>query len=340
MAAGVCRAVKIPVRRQFYVVNETTPGCGRGSIPAVAARGVISDVSFSIVNASCNMHTELLRALLIEYLKAISVQPKHGVRQRLDFASCLNGVTGLAQQRCPEEIIKVSEGRYQLREEDGSRLKHVIWDLILERVLIPSTSSPTSMNDGWPSLSLTDHGHSVVTESKPIPYDPDGYLSRLDGATGGLHPSVKRYLEEAISTFRTGNYLASAVMLGATSEMLFLELCLAISGAIQDSTQRSKFVEKTASRKKMVDRLATVTDWLCQKRNQLPADWQRQEQVGLIEKVADMIRTVRNDAGHPQDPPAALCHEEMYALLVVFPHYCEKVYELQKWLLQHPGAIT
>lgn len=280
------------------------------------------------------MQTEILRTLLLEYLKAAHNQIG------LQFNSCVSGVEHLAQQRCPEQMEHVQGATFRLREADGSRLKHVVWDLILERVLIPGTSSPNTINDGWPFLSLTDHGRTVVAEINPVPYDPDGYLARLDQGADGLHPTVKKYLEESLSTFRTGNYLSAAVMLGAASEMVFLEVSIAIAQAIANAADRKRFEDRTASRKKMVDRVSAVNVWLNQKKTQLPSDWQRQEQIGLIDKVADLIRNRRNDAGHPQDPPEMLAHEEMYALLVVFPHYCQKLYELKAWLSQHPLSIT
>ncbi len=280
------------------------------------------------------MQTELLRALLLEYLKA--AQDQNG----LQYNSCVTGVAHLAQQRCPDQMEQVHGATLQLREADRTRLKHVVWDLILERVLIPGTRSPDTINDGWPFLSLTEHGRKVVAEANPVPYDPDGYLARLGQVTGGLHPTVKKYLEESLSTFRTGNYLSAAVMLGAASEMVFLELCSAIAQAIASPTDRKRFEDKTAPRKRMVERVSAVNNWLNQKKGQLPSDWQRQEQIGLVDKVADLIRNRRNDAGHPQDPPAVLAHEEMYALLVVFPGYCQKLYELKAWLAQHPASIT
>lgn len=48
------------------------------------------------------------------------------------YASCLSGVAGLAQQRCPDQLGPSGN----LRDEDEARVKHVIWDLILERVLV------------------------------------------------------------------------------------------------------------------------------------------------------------------------------------------------------------
>jgi hypothetical protein len=284
------------------------------------------------------MRAELLRALLLEYLKAMKD------RDGLEFDSCVAGVENLAQRRCPEQLAQAQRETYALRGEDRNRLKHVVWDLILERVLVPGRKAPPNtrveLNDGWPFLSLTDHGHNVVAEANPVPYDPDGYLARLERTTGGLHPTVKTYLAESLSAFRTGNRLSAAVMLGAASEMVFLELCSAIVTAIANSADRKRFEDRTAPKKKMVDRVAAVNDWLNQKKGQLPTEWQRQEQIGLVNKIADLIRNRRNDAGHPQDPPAALSHEEMYALLVVFPHYCQQLHELKTWLGQHPASVS
>jgi hypothetical protein len=284
------------------------------------------------------MQSELLRALLLEYLKAAHNQ------NDLTFGSCFSGVAILAEQRCPEQLAEVQGATYALRGEDRNRLKHVVWDLILERVLIPGRKVPPNttveLNDGWPFLSLTDHGQKVVKAANPVPYDPDGYLARLERTTGGLHPTVKAYLAESLSALRTGNRLSAAVMLGAASEMVFLELCSAISTAIANSADRKRFEVRTAPKKKMVDRVSAVNDWLTQKKGQLPTDWQRQEQIGLVNKVADLIRNRRNDAGHPQDPPGVLAHEEMYGLLVLFPHYCQKLYELKRWLSQNAGTIV
>ena len=87
--------------------------------------------------------------------------------------------------------------------DDINRLKHVVWDLIIARILIPGT--PNS-DQGWPFLSLTDDGLKVkFSERHPVPYDPDGYLARLQQATGGLSPTILCYLQEALSTFRSSN---------------------------------------------------------------------------------------------------------------------------------------
>jgi hypothetical protein len=120
-----------------------------------------------------------------------------------------------------------------------------------------------------------------------------------------------RYLEEALSTFRTANNLASAVMLGAASEMLFLEVCEAISKAIRDEQEAKKFTERTGPKKNMSDRVQAVMGWLSQNRSQLLPGWQEGECADVIRKIADLIRDRRNEAGHPRNPPAARSHADM-----------------------------
>ena len=276
------------------------------------------------------LRTEQLRAFLLEYLKAAANQ-----QGQLQYSHCLSGVTAIAKEKCPDLL-----GGDHLRDEDGARLKHVIWDLILERVLVPSTDNPRSMNDGWPFLSITDHGRKVIAEQQPVPYDPDGYLARLNESTGGLTVTVEAYLAEALSTFRTGNNLASAVILGAASEMVFIEVCEAIADGFYAASDQSSFRQKTGSKKKMVARVKAVIDWLAQKTAQLPTAWQRVERHQLVHKIADLIRNRRNETGHPQNPPMKPSHEEMYALLMLFPDYCDKLYGLKTWLQKNKGAIT
>ena len=154
------------------------------------------------------MQTEELRALLLQFLGSWDFKQNPAFQ----WNDCLRGVSRLVR----EQSSTKSDPEWQLPRDDMVRLKEVVWDLIIGRVLSPGSAD--SLDSTWPMLSLTDHGHKVVKERHPVPYDPDGYLARLQQVPGGLGSSVLRYLEEALSTFRTSNNLASAVMLGEASK--------------------------------------------------------------------------------------------------------------------------
>lgn len=277
------------------------------------------------------LQTEQIRAFLFEYLrKAIESS------EQLQYGLVRRSVALIALEQCTNP----QTNERALQTEIDTRLKEVIWDLILGRVLVPGNSNPSGSESGWPFLSITDHGRTVIVSQEPVPYDPDGYLARLQERTGGLSEAVEAYLAESLTTFRTNCTMASAVMLGAASEMVFLELCDAITQSFADATKQTAFEKETAPRRKMVARVKAVSNWLSQRGSQLPSEWHSDEQRSLITKLADLIRYARNDAGHPQSPPKKPSHQEMYALLMLFPDYCVKLYCLKRWLAENAGEIT
>lgn len=224
-------------------------------------------------------------------------------------------------------------------EADERKVIHTVWDLVFDRVLIPGLDDPNVINGEWPFLTITEHGRQVIAEARPVPYDPDGYLANLQAIAVGMHPTALRYVQEAIATFRARCYLASAVMLGAASERIFVDLAESIHNAIAIPADKTRFQERSL-RGNMRDRVNTVTGWCRNKRGQLNGEWAGEERVEVIDRLAHFIRSRRNDAGHPQDPPAVPTHEETYAALVVFPDYCRWIYELKRDLDARPGTIT
>ena len=281
-----------------------------------------------------SLSSEELRSLLIEYLRNVN---KNDKRLQLQFNHLLSGVDATQARRLGKEA-EHQRGQKFLNDDDRERLQNVVWDLILGRMLIPGTRNPTS-NSGWPFITITDHGWKTLEETRPVPYDPDGYLAALANHSTTLHATIVRYVEESLATFRTGAYLASVVMLGAASEKLLGELCLTIEASIADLSKAKKFQQKINS-KKMKERLDTVVGWCRNHRTQLCGSWQNDEQIEVLEQLGHFIRKRRNDAGHPQDPPAVPSHEEMYAWLVVFPDYCLAVWELKSFLDSSAGKIT
>lgn len=269
------------------------------------------------------MDSETLRTFLLEYLKDFS---RPDQQNQLGWDLCYRNVSRLVRDRRPSDI---GSGEL-LRDEDAALLKHIVWDLVIERVLVPGTNHPRTTNDGWPFLSITSHGKKVIAEQRPTPYDPDGYLAALKKFCPSVSLTVVEYLAEAIGTFRTGNSLASAVMLGAASEMVFDELSIAIPQTLSDQAKRDKLASKM-QRGKMKDRIAATVGWCCNNRAILPGTWSGDEQVEDIERIADLIRRRRNEAGHPQDPPKRPTRDQMYSYLMVFPEYCTHLYVLKDW---------
>ncbi|WP_254512493.1 hypothetical protein [Anatilimnocola floriformis] len=277
--------------------------------------------------------TEELRSLVLECLKQWAEQ--RGRQQTRQFADLVQQVKHRYAIRIGLEATWERDQNYW-RDDNAQKLQHVVWDLIISRVLIPGPE--TAGNTGWPFLSLTDHGKSIAIAQRPVPYDPDNYLAHLQRVAVGIHPTAVAYVVEALATFRMGCYLASAVMLGCASERILGDLADSIHAAIGTPAKQTQF-KKDALDGTMFKRVNAISDWCNSHNGQLVGDWQRKERLRTVDKVADFIRNQRNDAGHPQDPPAIPSHEETYAALMVFPDYCCWIYELKTNLDTRPGQI-
>jgi len=279
------------------------------------------------------MDSEILRGFLIEWLKeSLSA----GTRNTLQWNNCNSVVFNKIQERVPD----YANQPLPVKEADAAKLKCLVWDLIIERVLIPGSTNPGVVSgDGWPIFSLTEHGKNVVTSESLTPYDPDGYLRAIQSDTPIINPTVIAYLSEEISTYRTGSFLASAVMLGAASEKLIDELCEAIPMTIANDEKRRE-LETKLNKGNLSTRLNVLIGWCRNNRLHLREECSGDERVGDIDRVAQLIRRRRNDAGHPTDPPKRPTRAEMYSYLVVFPEYCKHLSALKDWATSNPNSIS
>jgi hypothetical protein len=136
------------------------------------------------------LSTEQIRAIVLEILN------KCGTGQ-------LTGLANDASRRA-EELGLVEEGKSagvagnarafnpQNSRQFIAQVQNVIWDLIIEGVIRPG------MNDGMnPDLShfhVTEWGKEALAKGTHTPYDPDGYLTRLQADLPTINPIIITYL--------------------------------------------------------------------------------------------------------------------------------------------------
>ncbi|HXT57880.1 MAG TPA: hypothetical protein VN699_04565 [Pirellulales bacterium] len=138
------------------------------------------------------------------------------------------------------------------------------------------------------------------------------------------HSDVIRYVAEAVSCFKQRLLLASAVMLGCASEKAILELVDTFASAIHDQKNRERYQSevdrKTISRKydALWKRLEPVA-------SHLPDDL-GDDLKSILDGSFHLIRTTRNDAGHPAGK--LIDRDTMRGNLLLFPAYCRRVYAL------------
>jgi hypothetical protein len=245
-----------------------------------------------------------------------------------------------------EKLVAREAGQWQQGfAPDGTRLvgrgdtplvNEVIWDLIVERVL---TVGSDSSNQELPFVRLTEFGAEVVKQQRWSPYDPDEYLKELADKVPKLAKLCEIYIAEALTCFRGGAYLATAVMLGAASEGNVLDLLDRYHAAMANAgmPEHSGYQDKVQKARSFYEKYQIFRRYFDPVRPKLPGrlvdDWE-----GQMDGVLNLIRNYRNDAGHPTMTKV----ERMGAFrtLVLFGHYCERIEQVGDWLESNTDRLT
>jgi len=177
-----------------------------------------------------------------------------------------------------------------------------------------------------PFCHVTQIGRIALAQHSRDLANPDGYLRHLH-ATAPFGPITESYITEALQTFNSGCFKATAVMVGAAAESIVLD--------IRDSLVSKLNMAKTPVPKDLIDWrirrvLNSVEAVIKSKKSDVPqalfesfdANWPA---------FTHQIRTARNDAGHPSnvDPVTA---EDVHASLLIFPQLASLAVELKDWV--------
>jgi len=274
------------------------------------------------------MSSEAMRSLVLEHLSR-NIDGPH------QFNDLYSSIANLAVEHGFHDAPKSdpigaryggsAPDSYYLSQLDCTRAGEVIWDLIIEGVLRPGT---TTGDPALPFFHLTEYGREHLKEEHPRPHDPDGYLKRLMASVPDLDETVLTYLTESLKTFRIGCLLSSTTTLGCASEkallLLFEAYAMALSGEKQERFRKD--IDGKPMKRKFDEFHKRLDSHLV---SHLPGDIKEHLDIALI-AISALLREMRNDAGHPTGK--AVAREQAYANLAVFPTYLKKVYELIHWL--------
>jgi len=115
----------------------------------------------------------------------------------------------------------------------------VIWELLLREVFAPGRVG--FPNESLPRLTITQYGEECMRAGELTPNDPDGYLKRITSESPKVDAITMLYLGEALQTFKFGNFLATAVMLGVAAESILLKIVEAVKSALDTPAKKTNF---------------------------------------------------------------------------------------------------
>lgn len=144
-----------------------------------------------------------------------------------------------------EDVLSEIPVSYEKSALEGKILA-VIWGLIIEGVYMPGLGTTQPY---LPHLSLTEHGQKCFEAGELTAHDPDDYLQRLKAGCPSIDPITLLYTGEALDTLRTGNHLASVVMIGVAAESMLLRLVDAVHAALTTPERQGKFGKGTKGMK-------------------------------------------------------------------------------------------
>ena len=182
-------------------------------------------------------------------------------------------------------------------------------------------------NPDPPFCHLTDQGRRILENLSRDPANSDGYLAHIS-KLGTLNSVAESYLFEALKTYNSDCFKATAVMVGAATESIILELRDTLVSKMQT-------IKKTPQKDLQGWRIKRVLDALKKELESHKSDMSNK-----FAEVVDsywpaftqQVRTVRNEAGHPKSiEPVTL--ETVHASLLIFPEIFKLTVELNAWIL-------
>lgn len=194
----------------------------------------------------------------------------------------------------------------------------VFWQLVIEGILAPGSSG---QSPGLPWFHITQYGKAVIQSGATNPHDPTGYLERIRLKIANPDATVMAYLTESLNSLRSGTAVASTVMLGIAAERVFILVGESLESALSDLNDKSE-LSRILKRYPMKPKL----DWIHGKIQEI----QDQRVSGfpdnatlMVTAIYDLIRSQRNELGHPRETPPNVSKEDASVNLQIFPRYYE-----------------
>jgi len=251
-------------------------------------------------------------------------------RLEIEVGSIYGSECGMARP------VSWADWRHCLGPKGASTVHQVAWDLIVQRVL---TVENTQGNYSWATVRVTEYGAEVLAEQRWSPYDPEGYLKELAKKAPSLAKLCEMYIVEALTCFRGGAYLATAVMLGAASEGNVLDLLGRYHAAMVKAgmPEHTGYQGKVQKARSFYEKYQVFCRYFEPIKPKLPArlvdDWE-----GQMDGVLHLIRSYRNDAGHPTQTKVE--RMDAFRTLVLFGYYCERIEQVGGWLEDNTDKLT
>jgi|ERR1051325_1316332 hypothetical protein len=208
-----------------------------------------------------------------------------------------------------------------LSVSDAEVLREVFWDLFRQGII---TLGMNDANREFPWFRVSSQGERILKQQPFFPHDVDAYTRMLKEVVPDLHETTLLYLREAMSAFKADCLLSSSVMLGVAAEHTFL---LLLEDIASNPAWSAKY-HSARDQRTILQKFNKFRNVLEQDLKNLPSDV-REDLETQFAGILSLIRTTRNESGHPTGKQ--LEREQVYVLLHLFVTYSKKMYSLRRF---------
>ena len=248
-----------------------------------------------------------VRAVLLEVIQEQSPQ---NAMQNMQSNSVLRAAVerlGIARDNVSEQILLTEW-------HELFRTGHMSWGFNIS-------------NPGPPFCHVTTRGEHALGNLARDPSNPSGYMQHLN-ANAEINDICKSYLSESLDCYMNGLYKAAAVMLGAASESIIIEL--------RDTTV-NKINEVSGDLPRGIDdwRIKTILNALKTHFDEKKRFFDRsvkEEYEAYWSAFTQQIRAVRNDVGHPSSIEP-ITSDTVHASFLIFPELATLANSLSSWVI-------
>lgn len=179
--------------------------------------------------------------------------------------------------------------------DDVILVHQAFWDLVANGLAMPGNRNGQDNNLPW--LCATDYGIACAQEGRQLPIDSEGFIEGMD--LNHVDDIIRLYIEEAVSTFSSRNYLAASAMAGCALERAILVMTDAYLSKIP-SGKKPAYKTEVLSAQKIKTRFDNFLKFLEDNgiKKALPRSTQETLD-SLFPAIVNLIRITRNDVGHP-----------------------------------------
>lgn len=252
-------------------------------------------------------------ALVLEQLK---------LKSQGQYAELVDEVVALAMAKrlLPHSEARGFGSRANTHSHEAELVRQAYWDCVVKGLIVPGMNDS---NPGWPWYRVTAQGRPTIDAGSPQPYDRDGFIQHFRQMAPGADAIVDAYLVEAVVSFNSGCYRASAVMLGVASEQIVLLMIEAFTKALTDGGKKAAF-EKELRAWQILNKYQALKSRLdlMVAAKKLPDDHVETVQT-ILGGVFELLRQYRNTAGHP-NIPGALTADVVFINLRMFIEYARR----------------